>query len=275
MKKIDRLGWVAGFALKSYGVRIGIRTNDPACLERVYDLLPYGWEPLPESIVERVYSIIIGGPPAGRVRRFNLLYCDHTELVRSFALDEVFSTLESDLRLFVAEAARHRVFVHAGVVGWKGKAIVMPGRSFSGKSTLVAELVKAGATYYSDEYAVFDSRGRVHPFLKPLEIRDQGDTRQAKVNVADLGGEAGRKPIPVGLVVVSRFKADARWRPRRLTAGKGVLELLSNTVSARRDPEQAFAMLQQVATGAQLLKGVRGEATEMVKTLLKRTELLA
>jgi hypothetical protein len=108
-----------------------------------------------------------------------------------------------------------------------------------------------------------------------LEIRDHGDTRQAKVDVADLGGEAGRKPIPVGLVVVSRFKADARWRPRRLTAGKGVLELLSNTVSARRDPEQAFAMLQQVATTAQLLKGVRGEATEMVKTLLKRTELLA
>ena len=72
----------------------------------------------------------------------------------------------------IAEVARNRVFVHAGVVGWKGRAIVIPGRSYSGKSTLVSELIRAGAAYYSDEYAVFDSRGRVYPFAKPLEMRD-------------------------------------------------------------------------------------------------------
>jgi hypothetical protein len=33
----------------------------------------------------------------------------------------------------------------------------------------VAELVRAGATYYSDEFAVLDSRGRVHPFPRPSE----------------------------------------------------------------------------------------------------------
>ena len=43
------------------------------------------------------------------------------------------------------------------IVTWgRGRAIVIPGRTFSGKSTLVAELVRAGATYYSDEYAVED-----------------------------------------------------------------------------------------------------------------------
>src|SRR5512132_3614681 len=182
MKKVDRLGWAVGFSLKSYGVRIGIRSNDPAALARVCRHLPSEWENVSSAVVDRVYSILIGGKGSrAHVRRLNLLYGDHVRLVRSLDLDTVFETLESDLRLFVAELARHRVFVHAGVVGWKGKAIVMPGRSFSGKSTLVAELVKAGATYYSDEYAVFDSRGRVHPFLKPLEIRAQGDTRQSKV----------------------------------------------------------------------------------------------
>jgi hypothetical protein len=34
--------------------------------------------------------------------------------------------------------------------------------SYSGKTTLVSELIRAGATYYSDEYAVIDERGRVH-----------------------------------------------------------------------------------------------------------------
>src|SRR6266487_6853998 len=234
MQKVDRLGWAAGFSLKSYGVKIGIRVNDPEWLDRVWPHLPYECQVAPLPIVDRLYSIIIGEQGArAKVRRFNLLYGNHVRLARSRDVDEVFERLESDLRLFVAEVARNRVFVHAGVVGWKGRAIVIPGRSFSGKSTLVAELVKAGATYYSDEYAVLDSRGRVHPFLKPLEIRENGDTRQTKVDVCDLGGQPGRKPLPVGIVLLTRFRDGASWRPRKLSAGKGVLELLSNTVSAR------------------------------------------
>jgi len=166
----------------------------------------------------------------------------------------------------------YRVFVHAGVVGWKGQAIVIPGRSYSGKSTLVAELVRAGATYYSDEYAVLDSRGRVHPFDKPLELRDEGQFRQTKVTAAELGGHSGTKPLPVGLVLMTQFKSGARWRPRKLTAGKGVLEMLFNTVSARRSPEKALQTLQRVTAQADVLKGVRGNATEVVPAVLRRVE---
>ncbi|MBC8029359.1 MAG: hypothetical protein H7Z16_04550 [Pyrinomonadaceae bacterium] len=273
MKKVDRLGWAVGFSLKSYGVRIGIRSNDPAVLHRVCQHLPHDWEKTPSPIVERVYSILVGGAgPRANVRRFNLLYGDHLQLARSVELDDVLDRFESDLRLFVAELARHRVFVHAGVVGWKGKAIVIPGRSYSGKSTLVAALVRAGATYYSDEYAVFDSRGRVHPFAKPLELREEGEYAQTKVSVGELGGHCGTKPLPVGLVLMTQFKRGSRWRPRKLTAGKGVLELLFNTVSARRNPERAMATLHRVAAKAAVLKGVRGNATELVTAILERVE---
>ena len=227
MQRVDRLGWAVGFSIKSYGVRIGIRSNDPACLKRVRKHLPYGWELSSSPFVERLYSVLVGlQGTQGNVRRFNLLYGDHIRLARSLDLSQVFETFESDLRLFVAELARRRVFVHAGVVGWKGKAIVVPGRSFSGKTSLVAELVRAGATYYSDEYAVFDSRGRVHPFPKPLEIREAGEVRQSKITVETLGGQTGTRPLPVGLVVMTQFREGARWRPRKLSAGKGVLELL-------------------------------------------------
>ncbi|HUS12055.1 MAG TPA: hypothetical protein VMZ30_16440, partial [Pyrinomonadaceae bacterium] len=226
MKKVDGFEWAAGFSLKSYGVRIGIRSNDPAALDRVCRHLPSEWTNVTSPVVDRVYSILIGaGGSRVNARRLNLLYGDHERLARSFDLDLLFETFESDLRLFVAELATHRVFVHAGVVGWKGQAIVIPGRSYSGKSTLVAELVRAGATYYSDEYAVLDSRGRVHPFSKPLELRDEGDFTQRKVTVAELGGHSGRKPLPVGLVLMTRFRSGARWRPRKLTPGKGVLEM--------------------------------------------------
>jgi len=271
--KVDRLGWAAGFSLKSYGVRIGIRSNDPAVLDRVCRHLPHDWQESSSSVVDRVYSILVGGAgPRANVRRFSLLYGDHLQLARGLDLDVVLERFESDLRIFVAELARHRVFVHAGVVGWKGKAIVIPGRSYSGKSTLVAALVRAGATYYSDEYAVFDSRGRVHPFAKPLELREEGKYSQTKVSVAELGGHSGTKPLPVGLVLMTQFKSGARWRPRRLTAGKGVLELLSNTVSARRDPERAMATLQRVTANAAVLKGVRGNASELVTAMLAKVE---
>ena len=273
MKKVDRLGWAVGFSLKSYGVRIGIRSNDPAALDRVCRHLPSEWENASSAVVDRVYSILIGGKDArANVRRLNLLYGDHVRLARSFDLDVVFETLESDLRLFVAELAKHRIFVHAGVVGWKGKAIVIPGRSYSGKSTLVAELVRAGASYYSDEYAVLDSRGRVHPFEKPLEIREEGEFTQTKVTVDELGGFLGTKPLPVGLVLMTQFKSGARWRPRKLSPGRGVLELLFNTVSARRSPEKALATLQQVTARAEVLKGVRGNASDVVPRVLERIE---
>ncbi|MCU1265036.1 MAG: hypothetical protein JWM21_1354 [Acidobacteria bacterium] len=273
MEKVDRLGWAAGFSLRSYGVRIGIRFNDPQGLNLVSEFLPHGHEIVNAPIVDRLYSIIIGGAgPRANVRRFNLLYADHVRIARSIDVTEIFERLESDLRLFVAEVARHRVFVHAGVVGWKGKAIIIPGRSYSGKSTLVSELVKAGATYYSDEYAVFDSRGRVYPFPKPIEMRHTGEYKQTKVDVEDFGGKTATKAIPVGMVMVTEYKAGARWKPRQLSGGQAVLALLANTVSARRQPEKALGALQKAVADASTLKGIRGEAEVLAPSILARME---
>ena len=273
MKKVDRLGWAAGFSVRSYGVRIGVRSNDPAALARVLELLPGEWEKANLPVVDRLYSILVGGPGArANVRHLSLLYGDHLRLARALDLESVLEAFDSDLRLFIAEFAKHRVFVHAGVVGWKGKAIVIPGRSFTGKSTLVAEFIRAGATYYSDEYAVFDSRGRVHPFLKPLELRQNGNQTQAKIDISEIGGHSGTKPLSVGLVLMTQFKDGARWLPRKLSSGKGVLQLLFNTLSARRNPQMALETLERVTAQAEVLKGVRGHATEVVPAVLEHLE---
>jgi hypothetical protein len=273
MEEVDLMGWPHGFSLKSYGVRIGIRSNDAAALETVRRHLPSEWQAMSSPLVDRVYSLRIGSRDArANGGRLNSLYGDAEPLARSTDLGIVFERFESDLRLFVAEMAKHRVFVHAGVVGWKGQGIIIPGRSYSGKSTLVAELVRAGATYYSDEYAVLDTRGRVHPFAKPIELREEGEFTQTKITAAELGGQSGKKPLPVRMVLMTQFKSGARWRPRNLSAGQGVLELLFNTVSARRSPEKALATLQCVASQADVLKGVRGNAKEVVAALLKRVE---
>ncbi|HEX8149747.1 MAG TPA: hypothetical protein VF591_21385 [Pyrinomonadaceae bacterium] len=181
----------------------------------------------------------------------------------------VFERFESDLQLYVAERAPRRVFVHAGVVGWKGRAVVIPGRSLSGKTTLVAELVRAGADYYSDEYAVLDREGRVHPYARPLAVREGDGLKQTRRRVGEFGGRAGTVPLPVGLVVVSRYERGAGWRPRRLTSGECVLELLSNTVPARRSPARALSALTQAAAGATTLAGPRGEAATVAQAILR------
>jgi hypothetical protein len=270
MQKIDRLGWTAGLSFTSFGVRMGVRANSEDALERALLRLPAGWKPSRSNVVERLYSLADGGGMNRRgVRRFSLLFGDITRLARSLDTEEVFDTFESDLRLHVAARARGRAFVHAGVVGWNDKAILIPGRSMSGKTTLVAELVRAGATYYSDEFAVLDERGRVHPFPKPLAMRKRGALKQTNYEVEHFGGSNGVKPLPVALVVVCRYGARKRWRPRRLTAGEGMLALLDNAVSARREPEKALSALREVVLRAPVLKGVRGEASETAEMVLR------
>jgi hypothetical protein len=221
-------------------------------------------------MVERLYSFVVGvNRTRPGLRSFNILYADAGRLARSLNFEDLLDAFENDLKLFVAEAAKRRVFVHAGVVGWKGQAIMIPGRSLTGKTTLVAELVRQGATYYSDEYAVLDRRGRVHPYLKPLSVRDAVGARPQRVSVESLGGQGGSKPLPVGLVVVSNYKEGARWRPRKLTAGEGALAVLANIIPARTRPEDAFSTLKQVMPNARTLKGVRGEAGEMAEAILQ------
>lgn len=244
--------------------------SDPSALDAVRALLPPGWKRSPRAAVDVLYSLRTGGEGGRRgARNFNLLYKGAGLIARSLKPGDVYDVLESDLRLYVAERATRTVFVHAGVVSWEGRAILIPGRSFTGKTTLVAELVKAGAEYYSDEYAILDERGLVHPYARPLAVREGGGPRQTRRPVEEFGGRAGERPLPVGLVVVTRYERGVRWRPRRLTPGEGVLEMLSNTVSARRSPERALNVLSKVAERAVMLYGARGEATRAAASILK------
>lgn len=275
MDKIDRLGWAAGLAFTSYGVRIGVRVNRPELLDTARKHFPPGWKPTRALIVDRLYSLLIADDQSRtKVRRFNLLYGDVERVGRTNDDEDILEIFESDIRRYVAGEARRRTFVHAGVVSWRGKAIVIPGESMSGKTTLVAELVRAGATYYSDEYAVLDERGLVHPYPKPLSIRENGTPKQTHYSIEEFGGKKGAKPLPLGLLILSSYKRAAKWRPLKLSVGRGIIEMLAHTVSARRQPEAALDTLQKSVSNATVLKGVRGEAKETAAFILERVDNL-
>lgn len=274
MGKLDRLTWAEELSFISYGVRIGIRANKPGTLDRFLPVMPPGWKPSSSSVVDRMYSIIGGGQgPKPHIRLHHIVYSGSLKLTRTADLQMALDAFESDLQLYVAEMSPRRVFVHAGVVGWRGQAVIIPGRSFSGKSTLTAELVKAGATYYSDEYAVLDEQGRVHHYARPIGIRERGQFAKAtKYAVETFGGRPGSKPLPVKLVLVSKYKPGAKWRPRQLSAGEGALALLANTVSARRGPENALTALNNAVSHATVLKSNRGEARQVIDYIFEQLE---
>jgi hypothetical protein len=269
--------WVSSQTLTAYGVRVGVRTNKPEFLDKLMTVLANVWRPSSSQTVERLFSLRIG---TGGIRRNgripHKLFEDRQLVAMSMNIDEALEMFESQMKLYLAERAKRRVFVHAGVVGWQGQAIVIPGRSYTGKTSLVAELVRAGAEYYSDEYAVLDDRGRVHPYSTPLAIREPGSYRQRRCLAAELGGGVGVTPLPVGLIVVSRYQSGKQFKPRPLSGGQTVLELLANALPARRKPAAVMTALRQAVTGAVSLKGERGEAAEtadLIFNYLRRSQI--
>ena len=269
MDKLDRLVWADGVSIVIHGLRIGIRVSNGAYMDQVMQSLPPGWRPAKSPVVDQLYSLVVGVEDERKgVRRYNILYAGPVILARRMQLGETLETLTAGLKMYVAEWARGKLFIHAGVVGWQGRAIVMPGRSFSGKTSLVAALVKASATYYSDEYALLDANGQVHPYPVPLSIRENPDAPSKPVHVDELGGKQGVDPLPIGILLATQYRKGARWRPRDVSHGQAVLTLLANTVAARRKPQGVLSKISPIVANVRRIKSLRGDADEVARSLL-------
>ncbi len=275
----------------AWGVPISIRTNDAEIIPRLLDHLPPDAKPT-SAAPKRLYTLLMAttnrssdpaGPSGGaaslseteRPANANDTYelkAGGVTLLKTNDLTEVLEALESDVQLQIADMCEQGLFVHAGVVGWRGRAILIPGLSGSGKTTLVAALVKAGATYYSDEYAVLDQDGRVHPYARRLSIRVAHVSLRMRCRPDDLGGTRGVDPLSVGLIAVTRYRFGANWRPRLLSPGRAVLALIDNTVSIRRRPQSALATLRCAVSKALALESARGEASEMPELLFRQAD---
>jgi hypothetical protein len=188
-------------------------------------------------------------------------------ICRDVPLGVARDTLEHALRRAIAVSSPHHLFLHAGVVGWKGRAILIPGRSFSGKSTLVQALVAAGATYYSDEFAPVGDDGLVHAYRRPLALRMDGGAFAASSTPAPRA--RGVKPLPVGLIVCTRYRESAVWAPHVLTAAEAAMELLANTIPIRARPRRALRLLKRLALGALAHRSERGEARDAAREILR------
>ena len=154
---------------------------------------------------------------------------------------------------------RAHYFVHAAVVAWRGRALVLPGLSRAGKSTLALALVLEGARYLSDELLAFTSSGRAEPLPRAPKIRDECVEYFPELAASFVGQGEGRflpfgalpadvlgAPAPVGAVVVPRWAPGGDDRPTPLTRGEALLALTASSLNFGAHREQSLEWLAEL-----------------------------
>ena len=246
--------------------RVRVCVNSRLALERIECLLPVGSRIERSPAADVLFSLSVADGVATDDAPHRL-YRGARLLQSSPDLERLLRRLESGLHSAVAAHARSSLFVHAGVVGWQGRAILLPGSSMSGKSTLVAALLRAGAEYYSDEYAIIDTRGRVHPYARPLGLRVAGQERRP-TTPESIGGRVGTRPLQASLIVSTRYSPGAHFEPEVRGPSRGLMVLVANTLVIRKRPRFALDRLTPVAAAATTVEGERGDADEAAAWLL-------
>jgi hypothetical protein len=249
-----------------FGVLVSIDTDDPrlfTLLDQRLPAFPQQPDGLEADLAYRVFTASRGnGVAVLRGRRTVAVAPD---------VASASERLVTDLQSTLSRTAAGWTFVHAGVVGVDDRAVLLPASSGAGKSTLVAALLCAGADYGSDEFAVLDADGCVHPYSRRLALRTTAHSK-ARVRPEVLGGRVLADRMRVGAVVFTEYRAGVGLDLHRISPGQVVLRLLQHCLGARGRPAEALATLRAVARDAHASAGARGEADEVAGLILARVK---
>lgn len=248
---------------RCFGRAVGLRA--PASLQREFGRLvpPSLWHRAKSSIPERLWEATRTGP--------SLYITSEGSPIGTWAeLAEAARAVRSDMEIWLGANARRRVLVHASVVAVGNAALILPGPSMAGKTTLAVALVRQGADYLSDEFAVLDTQGFVHPYPRPVSIRDeQGVHRPADVDLRDRA-YVGDDGLRVGMIAELAFDRTCDvLSMREISPTEAVLALLRNAVGARTQGKQVLESTVAAAQGARSFSGIRGEAAVAATSLLE------
>jgi hypothetical protein len=158
----------------------------------------------------------------------------------------------------------HLFFVHGGVVELGGRAVVLPGLSRAGKSTLVLALLCAGARLLSDELMVYDPRTRcLCPFARAVKVRDECLPYFPQFASAFVGAGEGRflpfaafpagvvaERAELGLIVAPTWDGHGDDVLRPLSAGEGLLYLTRSALNFGSQRERSVDHLAALAGGS-------------------------
>lgn len=246
--------------VRAFGLVVAIATDAPDLfdlLEPQLPSFPEEWGTSTPQLSYRVKVLAGGGVTVLRGRRTIATVPD---------VPAASTMLVGDLQSAMARRAANWTFVHSGAVAIDGRVLLLPGRSHAGKSTLVAALLGTGASYCSDEFAVIDPAGRVHPYSRPLSLRSP----VRRVRADALGGVVVTDSLPVAAVLFTEFVRDANFAMSPISSAEVALRLLTHCLGVRGRPAETMAALQAVGTNARGFVGRRGDADVAAAALMLR-----
>ena len=174
-----------------------------------------------------------------------------------------------------------------GAVLWKdGAALLLAGRTGSGKTTLALKLLEEGWSYMSDDVAPLDAGGLVHPFPKAPGVKDPA--RWPELGAA---GFPPGVPVPTRLFFLPPAGLSIHHDPASIATvlfvtfdpeGEAALAPLSPAEVVGRASDQVFPLTPFAVsalaaacsgiTGAEMTYGSSDQALEMVHESLNGLE---
>lgn len=262
---VDGAGWghVTG-RFRALGHDFGVRTTNPDLGRYIAHVFSAFTCPGRPSIW---YEISEGSGPRERPNT--------TTYTVSFGSEELTRTVRPTMALGIllwhvnqetVRRSQHMTLVHASAAAGGGVAGIFPAPMESGKTTLVAGLVRAGLRYLTDEAAAIDrERFEVVPFPKALSV-DQGswgaldDLRptvsdavapfvrdQWQVVPEDIRPGAVAPPTPVRIVVFPRYQAGATTALEPVRRVEALRLLADSTFHFAEQGRRNFETLVEVA----------------------------
>jgi energy-coupling factor transporter ATP-binding protein EcfA2 len=193
-----------------------------------------------------------------------------------------------------AEAFRRTgdfLLIHAGAVvaPETGDAILLPGGTGSGKTTLVAALISEGFDYLSDEAAAIDPVSNlVYPFPRALAFKqgswevvasiwkgvetiqlDGGIGNQRHVLPEDLRAACRAQPSPVRTIVSVKYESSSPTEIVRVSRAAAAVKLAEGALNLRTYRERGIELIGRVVRDAECYQLRSGDLREAVGAVSK------
>jgi hypothetical protein len=181
--------------------------------------------------------------------------------------------------------------LHAGAVSWRGSGVVLPGTTGSGKTTLVAGLVRAGFSYLSDDSALIElPGGRLHRFPKSLTLRPESirlmpelatklapefawPTRlRYDLPIDAIRADALGDPCRVRYVISPTYARGSSTRLEPVSRAETLFNLSRNSLNLDEFGRDGLAVLADVVRGATCFRMQVGDldsSVNAVRTLVE------
>lgn len=214
---------------------------------------------------------------------------DGRSLFEPFPLDTGLPLFEWGLNWCVGQRCHQYLMLHSAVVERNGVAILLPAMPGSGKSTLCAALVHRGWRLLSDEFGLFDFKGRrLVPFPRPIALKNESIEvirrfapeavlgpsfpKTRKGTVAHLrppptSVRRMHEAVPPAWVIFPKFSAGARLLLRAVPKSQAFLRLAHNSFNYDITGPDGFRAVGEIVRASECYDLAYGDLDEAVSQI--------